>query len=364
MKVAVLLRGETKFIKESSLLFDTLVRKRLPDVEFKIFAHSWNSYTETTVNKDAIKYGLPVFGTKIRSIDDTVIELANVKPNRLYISRASELLTCCESIISEMYADTALNTWLTSYLGDKLHNHYLDFLVPPPAGKHLCDIEKLMSLKLFYFLGQYVSAIHAQNLLLEYIKTEDNMYKPDLIWNTRYDALFLLGLDTLNDITNQLASLQQNVFAPSGILTSEVTIFDNISWMTDWNFFYKFDSIKHDIVSPYDTMLNIFRTKKIKLLSHFDNEHLQHSFWTNVFENSSIYAMNKNTFFIPQVLRFTSDFSLIPKILEECNNDLNDNSTVFQFFETCRNYAKVRSLFNVGVDKEIVLNTYNNIIAS
>ena len=56
MKVAVLLRGETKFIKESSLLFDTLVRKRFPHIDFKIFAHTWNSYTETTINKDAIQY--------------------------------------------------------------------------------------------------------------------------------------------------------------------------------------------------------------------------------------------------------------------------------------------------------------------
>ena len=365
MKVAVLLRGETKFIKESSLLFDTLVRKRFPHIDFKIFAHTWNSYTETTINKDAIKYSLPVFGTKIKSIDDTLIELSNVKPNRLYISRASELLKCCASIILEMYSDTELNTWLTSYLGDNLHNNnYLDFLVPPPAGKHSCDVEKFMSLKLFYFLGQYVSAIHAQNVLLEYIKKEDNTYKPDLIWNTRYDVVHLIGSDTFENILNQLIIENKNPFTPANIITSKVAIFNNISRLTDWNFFYKFDNFTKNVVSPYEIMIEIFKTKKIKLLSHFDNEYLQTSFWTNVFEKHSIFAMNNTICFAPQVLRFTSDFSLIPKILEEHNKDLPDNTTLFQFFATCSNYAKVRSTFNVGIDNETVLNIYNNIMAS
>ena len=111
-------------------------------------------------------------------------------------------------------------------------------------------------------------------------------------------------------------------------------------------------------------MIEIFKTKKIKLLSHFDNEYLQTSFWTNVFEKHSIFAMNNTICFAPQVLRFTSDFSLIPKILEEHNKDLPDNTTLFQFFATCSNYAKVRSTFNVGIDNETVLNIYNNIMAS
>ena len=366
MKVAVLLRGETKFIEESSLLFDTLVRKRFPHIDFKIFAHTWNSYTENTINKDAIQYSLPVFGTKLRSIDDTLIKLSNVKPNRLYISRASELLKCCTSIISEMYSDTKLNTWLTSYLGDKLRNtnNYLDFLIPPPAGIHSCDVEKLMSLKLFYYLGQYVSAIHAQNVLLEYIKKEDNTYTPDLIWSTRYDAVHLIGSDTFENILNQLTSENSNPFTPASVITSNVVIFNNIAWLTDWNFFYKFDNFTKNVVSPYEIMIEIFKTKKIKLLSHFDNIHLQHSFWTNIFENHHICAMNKSICFVPQVLRFTGDFSLIPKILEEHNKDLPDNTTLFQFFETCRKYSTVRRTFNVGIDNETVLNIYNNIMAS
>ena len=263
-----------------------------------------------------------------------------------------------------MYADTELNTWLKKYLGDNLYNSHLDFLVPPAAGIHSCDVEKLISLKLFYFLGQYVSAIHAQNVLLEYIKKEDNTYKPDLIWNTRYDVASLIGSDTFEKILNQLIIENKNPFTPASVITSTVVIFNNISWLTDWNFFYKFDDFTKNVVSPYETMIEIFRTKKLKLLSHFDNKHRQHSFWTNIFENHSICAMNKTIWFTPQVLRFTSDFSLIPKILEEHNKDLSDNTTLFKLFETCHNYSKVRSTFNVGVDNETVLNTYNYIMSS
>lgn len=335
MKVAVLLRGEPRYVEQSSKLFKHMVIDRFRNIDFKIFAHAYDSQaTAYRCDSENSLYLHPVYTTITKTTYNCIIDLQHFNPSSIKISKSKDLLDTAETIIHENYNDPILYTVFNTY------KHHLPnsgmqhtFFCPETYNTNINDnIVKDASLRLFYILGQYAGFINVNNMLYTHV-TDNKTWIPDLIWNTRYDQIIDIAdgffEHTLHKLQTYNIGLKKNGQNLNNLFVDDVGIIAGTHWMTDFNMFYTFDSIK-GVISPYEKLKNIFATQKLKLFNSIDSEYIHHELWTYILDSYFISSLDTRFKFNNTLLKYSNDFSIIGEILS--SNDLDTISRAFDRF--------------------------------
>ena len=176
MKIAILLRGQPRFSENSSKLFDILVKRQNPEIEFKVFAHAWNHISSKLIEDDNSHNEF----IKFMSHDETYDLIKCWNPSKYRINSNNKTFTLIEQIISLL-----VDNKITS-------NPYIN----PQYEGFENNIDNYIERNKIQWMHIIISLLHSAilsfNLLEEYM-LENPDYKPDIIISIRYDLLFKLN---------------------------------------------------------------------------------------------------------------------------------------------------------------------------
>ncbi len=137
MKIAVLLRGQTKFADIGAELFKKQVAERFPQHEFKVFMHTWKSRAttadiETTVDDTPIDRCFSVYSLPVDTILNDYIRKWDPYLARHHIGTENELFRLAKQIIkSNLEDETFIDWWHKQYVPNSDYSMSFDQVFAP-----------------------------------------------------------------------------------------------------------------------------------------------------------------------------------------------------------------------------------------
>ena len=303
MKIAIILRGQPRFVVEGAKLYNMFLKTRHSDhVEFKVFGHTWNNVSQRMVDEDEDSR---VLNREVgREIDVNTIarELHKWEPETFSIQDEKECAAIAKDIISTRIAtEKTTNKWLREYFSshgvDKDSPLYDLLFTMLPEGlemdnhltasdviynlkgdkKNLLYNMKFEHLRYTYLLGQMYSAGRSFGQLEKYVAKNPD-YKPDVVISLRYDAFlwfhnideFLLELNTANGI------------CPT-VFTRRVTVSDGLPVVDDFAFMSTYTGMEKFVGNIKDRLFETFTQSPIRLFNLLGSgSRVQHLLWTKI----------------------------------------------------------------------------------
>ena len=307
MKIAVLLRGQTRYYDEGSFLFRQMVMDRFPQHEFEFFVHTWHSVSSTMIG-DANGLGRE-FNQRYTDTQSIVDRVMKWSPVRMNVSHDAELFDLVKRIIKFNLNNTLLNSWWKEYrtsLGDQLSNEFIVFHnsdwmeTQEDIFKHshlTTNNHTLMfnAILLHYVLGQMYSAGCSMGLLDDYM-TETG-YVPDLVWSTRQDCItWVRRKHAFEELATNIDALTNPRFDIHDIVLTEALAINNgRAWTADYNFFSTASGMKKFLMGDngiQQHMWDLFTAEKLLIMDLINSgSGLQHQLWTKLGRNISFRAM-------------------------------------------------------------------------
>ena len=310
-KIAVLLRGQPRFVKDGGILFNQL-KNRFPECEFKVFAHSWNSYSGKMVHNDKSLFPKELFtyipDDKIRN------DISCWNPEKIIINDYHQVMKLTKQIYQKLSENECSHNWFKEY--HRIHslpineNKYLLFPTTMEIEKsrynkallnenddieYIKHITKAEHLTLMNILSQYYSAGLVTDMLEKYvIKTN---YNPDLVILMRYDtALWIHNIEDLIDRIN-VSDYPNN----PNIMCENISIIQRQAIISDWIFMGTFDAFHKSFSNPQKRLYNCFVDYFLELIELYNcTGHLHHLIWTKILDKEVVITQEK---FIGFVLR-------------------------------------------------------------
>lgn len=306
IKVAILLRGQPRFAKEGAELFDKFIKKNHPGVEFKIFAHSWDSLSRRMVNVDeeSTMQERQVYDKVSRDELEAGINAWN--PTKTIIETEQECFRLAGSILySNIKNNSDTYDWFIKYADqqgiDIVDPKYgnLCFLLPEglTMDKHF-DLGKVLynrgqltnellaqayseQIRLTYLLGQMFSAGKSLKLLQDCINESD--YIPDIVISTRYDSFFWV-----NSFPKLLYEIKRSVLPEQPYVMSKlVQSIGGRPVIDDYAFVSNIQGMIALLSDIRQRLFDAFTADIIPMFSIIGaGSHLQHLLWAKIGDNN------------------------------------------------------------------------------
>lgn len=305
LKVAVLLRGQPRFAKEGAHFFNKFVIENHPDVEFKFFAHAWNTMSRRMISSEDTERvkdrALPIVMSKVEVAE----LLSHWNPvSALIESEADNLKLAGEIINTNTFNETETFEWFRKYIEFRdisihdlcIGHHRL--LMPMNIDMnrvftahdivHNNDLQLEMiarvrydQIKLSYLLGQMYSAGKSFALLQEYSLAND--YMPDIVISTRYDiASWFYNFEKLARELEHTKKAKMPI-----IFTWQVSCSNGNPIVDDYTFIgpmLPFVSFLSDIRRRLHNKLTSPIFNRFDLIS--SGSHIQHQLWTKICDDN------------------------------------------------------------------------------
>ena len=221
MKIAVILRGQSRNSHQSRLINSHFLEAAHPYAEFSYHIYNWTS-VQTSMG-----------GT--------------LGSRNQYYHHPADLYKELKSIYNPATLDVVPD-----------HKHYRQLIIPAVARYRELRIHnpEIDSVNLYWKYSQIIAQMRAQDQLVAHCLSSG--YRPDLILDTRNDAIFRIEPDDLQDITTTVNSVKRGVIVANKYTWMDYTAVD------DEQFFYSFNTLLEQTQStPDERYWNSF--SKIKL---------------------------------------------------------------------------------------------------
>lgn len=382
-KVAVLLRGQPRLCSEAAILFNRITRDRLWEhYDFKIFIAVWPSrsqaMTALSEQSELRKYSRE-FSQESVPLDEVRNLISEWRPDRYEILRERDLFNLTEKIMSHRYTNVKFNEWFTEHYKTKdkdsafmIHNFFNNKLLSSIIAKDTVSAidkfsvtHKLDTIRLNYILGQMYGAGKSYDVLKRYMEEHD--WTPDLVWSSRLDHMALFSEHQLRDILDHLnfrvaGSNTQKPHVP--ILVEKLGIRFNRIWMSDYNFWMKFEDAENILGNIHDNILELFTADIEHLLTAIGSGPLlQHALWASLFRNNvidEVHPVNRPKY--STVLRPIANLhDKISDIIAVPFNDIDNLETKLKAF-----YEDIKSMYvypnpTEPVPSELISSAYEHL---
>lgn len=360
MKIAVLLRGQSRFSSYGAHLFHAMVKNRFPEIEFKIFANTWKSISTVMtaqLDKNSVVYG--------REYNQQIVDAQDIYQNELLpwggsysINNESDLFHTVIEITHYLTNDEKLKRWwydhCTKYklnyknvAGSKIvlpadewgeiSRSKFELFEASDSSYYENSLLKASSVQLHYTLGQVFSAGKSYELFEAYTAQHPE-YQPDLIWSTRFDAVH--WFDSARQFSNLIKNVNDSFYADinDAVLVDQISVVKNSIALNDYNFYLTGRSAKafftgknHSTVE--ENLIALFTRDKHHLLPLIGaGQTLQHALWAAYARDCAFQPVNHSAAHETTLLRSSVDFSNIQQMPPTYETFKNIQSQSLQYY--------------------------------
>lgn len=291
MKIALLLRGQLRYAQAGSQLFERYIRQRFPQHEFRIF---WATYASVSGTMSKNTGQAREFYTEILPNAQQLLDHWDTCDSVVIPER--ELLSVAERVRAAI-VDRALNTNMHSLYPQESNIVGRSWVAPD------VDRRKEETIRIHYVLGQIYSQGRSAELLKYHVDVTD--WVPDLVWSTRPDHInwFRAEPDAFRLIHQSL--LQKHRIDPRQHHTAvdTVEIRNGRPFVSDFNFFQTYDTMKNTFLDAQDRIINTFENEFYNVALLPGSVHsLQHVLWTAIYDTTCWISHNYNHLLQPGTL--------------------------------------------------------------
>lgn len=301
IKIALLLRGQPRFSAEGAELFKRFILKNHPNLDLKVFAHSWDSLSRRMTSSDSEKRKEERAIFDRIAHDEVIGKIHPWNPSKCQVETEVDTFKLAGEIKSKLVEKEKITyEWYKNYL--KLNNW--DITDPAFNNRNLIMPEGLLAddtftiskthysdqmhlqlmaelydeqIRLTYLLGQMYSAGKSLSLLQTF--SNDYQWNPDIVISTRYDVF--MWVFSFPRLINDYRNMRRD---GSPIIWSKaINIIDGRPVMNDYAFIGDLVSFTSFLSNIRKRLYSAFTNNSMEMMNVIGSgKTLQHLLWTKL----------------------------------------------------------------------------------